>query len=60
MTNNQTLTKTPTKTPTSKLPVKIIALDLDDTLLKDDLTISDYTVSVMQKAAQAGIYLVMC
>ncbi len=56
MTNTQTLTKT----PTSKLPVKIIALDLDDTLLKDDLTISDYTVSVMQKAAQAGIYLVMC
>lgn len=41
-------------------PVKIIALDLDDTLLKDDLTISDYTVSVMQRAISAGIYIVLC
>ena len=24
--------------------IKIIAMDLDDTLLRDDLTISDYTV----------------
>ena len=43
----------------SKYPVRIIAVDLDDTLLKDDLTISDYTVSVLQKAAAAGIYIVI-
>ena len=43
----------------SKYPVRIIAVDLDDTLLKDDLTISDYTVSVLQKAAAAGIYVVL-
>ncbi len=48
------------KTPTQKLETKIIALDLDDTLLKEDLSISDYTVSTIQKAAQAGIYIVLC
>lgn len=41
------------------IPAKIIALDLDDTLLKDDLTISDYTVSVLQKAVQKGIYVTL-
>ncbi len=39
--------------------IKIIAIDLDDTLLKEDLSISDYTVSVLQKAAQKGIYIVI-
>ncbi len=43
----------------SKYPVRIIAVDLDDTLLKNDITISDYTVSVMQRAAAAGIYIVI-
>lgn len=43
----------------SKYPVRIIAVDLDDTLLKDDLTISDYTVSVLQRAAAAGINVVI-
>ena len=42
-----------------KYPVRIIALDLDDTLLKNDITISDYTVSVLQRAAAAGIYVVL-
>lgn len=48
------------KFPDEKIAAKIIALDLDDTLLRDDLSISDYTVSVMQKAAEVGIYLVIC
>ncbi|MCR4938600.1 MAG: Cof-type HAD-IIB family hydrolase [Treponemataceae bacterium] len=43
----------------TKYPVQIIAIDLDDTLLKDDLTISDYTVSVLQKAAASGIFVVI-
>ena len=46
--------------PTEKLPVKIIALDLDDTLLKKDLTISDKNVAVLQRAAAVGIYVVIC
>jgi Cof subfamily protein (haloacid dehalogenase superfamily) len=48
------------KLPTKKLPVKIIALDLDDTLLKKDLTISDKNVAVLQRAAAVGIYVVIC
>lgn len=43
----------------SKYPVRIIAIDLDDTLLKNDITISDYTVSVLQKTVAAGIYVVI-
>ena len=43
-----------------KLKPRLIALDLDDTLLKDDLSISDFTVSVLQKTAEAGIYVVLC
>lgn len=42
-----------------KYPVKIIALDLDDTLLKEDLSISDYTVSVLQQACRKGIYVTL-
>jgi hydroxymethylpyrimidine pyrophosphatase-like HAD family hydrolase len=38
--------------------IKIIAVDLDDTLLKEDLSISDYTVDILRKAAQKGIYIV--
>ncbi len=48
------------KLPNEKLDVKIIALDLDDTLLKDDLTISDYTVTVLKKAVAKGIYVLLC
>src|SRR5574344_1806955 len=39
--------------------IKIIAVDLDDTLLKEDLSISDYTVDILRKAAQKGIYIVI-
>ncbi len=48
------------KLPTSKQSVQIVALDLDDTLLKHDLTISDYTVSVLQKLVEKGIYVMLC
>ena len=33
-----------------RIEAKIIALDLDDTLLKTDLTISDYTVGIVRTA----------
>lgn len=38
---------------------KIIAIDLDDTLLKEDISISDYSVSVLQKAASQGYYITL-
>lgn len=43
-----------------KYKVRIIALDLDDTLLKKNLTISDYTAKILHKAAEQGIYVVLC
>ncbi|HUH45440.1 MAG TPA: Cof-type HAD-IIB family hydrolase [Treponemataceae bacterium] len=39
--------------------IKIIAIDLDDTLLREDLSISDYSVSVLQKAATQGYYITL-
>ena len=39
--------------------IRLIAMDLDDTLLRDDLTISDYTVSVLQALMQKGILTVL-
>ncbi len=48
------------KIPAERLSVKIMALDLDDTLLREDLTISQRTVKTLQKAASAGIYLTLC
>lgn len=38
---------------------RIIAMDLDDTLLKHDLTISDRTVSVLARCAERGILPVL-
>ncbi len=35
-----------------KLDVGIIAMDLDDTLLRHDLTISDRTVATLRRAAE--------
>lgn len=43
-----------------KLNPKLIALDLDDTLLTANLDITPDTVSALQKAAQMGIYIVLC
>ena len=48
------------KLPSQKLNVKVIAFDLDDTLLNHDLKISPKTVSAIQKAAEKGIYIVLC
>ena len=48
------------KLPSGKLPVKIMAIDLDDTLLREDLTISPYTIQTLQRAAAAGIYVTLC
>ena len=43
-----------------KLDVKLIALDLDDTLLNESREISDKNVEVLRKCAEKGIYVVLC
>ncbi len=43
-----------------KLDVKIIALDLDDTLLNHELKITPLTAETLQECARRGIYVVMC
>lgn len=48
------------KLPEHKLNVKIIALDLDDTLLNHDLEITPQTVAALRKAVEKGIYIVLC
>ncbi|WP_318721753.1 Cof-type HAD-IIB family hydrolase [Treponema sp.] len=48
------------KLPQEKLDPKLIALDLDDTLLNKELTISPATVKALQNAASKGIYIVPC
>ena len=42
------------------LDVKLIALDLDDTLLNDERQITDLNVRALQECAQKGIYVVLC
>lgn len=37
------------------MPIRAIAFDLDDTLLRSDLTVSDYTVDVLRSASAQGI-----
>lgn len=44
----------------SKLKVKLIALDLDDTLLNKDCNISPETVKAIKKATEQEIYIVLC
>ncbi len=39
--------------------MKGIVTDLDDTLLRDDLTISDYTVSVLRRLHASGIIVIV-
>ena len=39
--------------------IKLIAMDLDDTLLRDDLTVSDYTVSILQTLMKKGVLTVL-
>ena len=45
---------------TSKLDVKLIAFDLDDTLLNDERQITDDTVLALRECAETGIYIVLC
>lgn len=48
------------KLPNGKVAPKLVALDLDDSLLNNELLISDRTVSAVQKAAEQNIYVVIC
>ncbi len=41
------------------IPVKMIAIDLDDTLLHDDISISDYTKDVLARTMEKGIRVVI-
>lgn len=43
-----------------KFDIKLIALDLDDTLLNDDRVITDGTVVTLRECAERGIYIVLC
>ena len=38
--------------------IKMIALDLDGTLLRDDKTVSDYTLSVLRKCREKGVKVI--
>lgn len=40
-------------------PIEMIAIDLDDTLLRDDISVSDYTKRVLQAAMDKGIRIVI-
>ncbi len=48
------------KLPKEKLDVRLIALDLDDTLLNSETQISDDNVDALRRAAALGIYVVIC
>ncbi len=39
--------------------IKLLALDLDDTLLRDDLTISFHTKNVLKKVEEAGVVVML-
>ncbi|MCR5063941.1 MAG: Cof-type HAD-IIB family hydrolase [Treponema sp.] len=43
-----------------KLDVKLIAFDLDDTLLNDNREITDRNVEALRECARRGIYIVLC
>lgn len=40
--------------------IKLIAIDLDGTLLNSDKKIPDENVKAIQKAAKAGVKIVLC
>lgn len=48
------------KLPNGKVAPRLVALDLDDSLLNNKLLISDRTVEVIKKAAAQGIYIAIC
>ena len=43
-----------------KLDIKLIALDLDDTLLNDNREITDGNVAALRECVERGIYVVLC
>jgi len=43
------------ETPASTVPPRLIATDLDGTLLRDDKSVSDRTIAALAAAEQAGI-----
>ena len=43
-----------------KFDVKLVALDLDDTLLDRNALISDENVAALRECARRGIYVVLC
>ncbi|MBQ8200895.1 MAG: HAD family phosphatase [Clostridia bacterium] len=40
------------------MSIRAVAFDLDDTLLRSDSTISDYTVDVLHRAAAQGVHII--
>lgn len=48
------------KLPDSKLNIKLMAFDLDDTLLSDQKIITPKTLDALRNAAARGIYIVLC
>ena len=42
----------------SALPFRAVAFDLDDTMLRDDLTISDFSLNVLRRLAEQGVAIV--
>ena len=42
----------------SALPFRAVAFDLDDTMLRDDLTISDFSLNVLRRLAGQGVAIV--
>lgn len=49
-----------TKNPEKKLDVRLIAFDLDDTLLNSDCIVTEKTLEAIKLAAKKGIYIVLC
>ena len=39
--------------------IRLLAIDLDDTLVREDNTISDYTRSILKKVQTKGIHIVI-
>ena len=48
------------KLPLSKLDARLIALDLDDTLLNSDRVVSEGNARVLRECCERGIYVVLC
>ena len=47
------------KIPEKKLDPKLVAFDMDDTLLNKDLEIGEKTAASIRKLAEKGIYVVL-